>query len=123
MNSVSCILIKDVIKDATIHRIFWSDTAIRFAYLITPIISTGVVNDFGIQRVQEEDATFIIVITYISASKMLFSWSAGEVLRDTFWYPPAGPIRTALVVGLFLLTLQGVAQFIHDYLLIKDKPL
>jgi len=65
-----------------------------------------------------------IILTYTAASEMWFSWSMGEVLIATIWYPPAGPIRTVMLLGLFLLALQGIAQFIRDsYLLIRNKPL
>jgi len=65
-----------------------------------------------------------IILTYTAAVEMLFSWSMGEVLISTIWYPPAGPIRTVMLLGLFLLALQGIAQLIRDsYLLIRNKPL
>jgi len=65
----------------------------------------------------------LITLTYAAASGMRHSWAAGEVLIGTIWYPPAGPIRTVMFLGLFLLALQGVAQFIRDlYLLIRNKP-
>jgi TRAP-type mannitol/chloroaromatic compound transport system permease small subunit len=66
----------------------------------------------------------IIILTYTAASEMWFSWSTGEVLIETIWYPPAGPIRTVMFLGLLLLALQGIAQLIRDsYLLIRNKPL
>jgi TRAP-type mannitol/chloroaromatic compound transport system permease small subunit len=41
----------------------------------------------------------------------------------TGWYPPAGPLRTIVLLGLALFALQGFAQFIRDlYLLIRGKP-
>ena len=65
-----------------------------------------------------------ITLTYAAASEMWYSWASGEVLTGTVWYPPAGPIRTVMFLGLFLLALQGVAQFIRDlHLLIRNKPL
>lgn len=66
----------------------------------------------------------VITLTYISGVHMWFSWSIGEKLTATYWYPPAGPIRTVVFLGLILFILQGVAHFIRDlYLLIKDKAL
>ena len=66
----------------------------------------------------------LIVLICSAALWMWDSWSRGEVLIESFWYPPAGPIRTAVFLGLCLFALQGVAQFIRDlYLLIRNKPL
>ncbi len=53
---------------------------------------------------------------------MLRAWRIGEVLAETFWYPPAGPFRTMMVVGLLLLTFQTVAHLIRDfYQLTRNK--
>lgn len=65
---------------------------------------------------------FVLIDT--SVSYMLRSWSIGEVLAETFWYPPAAPFRTMIVVGLSLFALQSIAQFIRDlYPLIRNKVL
>jgi len=65
-----------------------------------------------------------IILTYTAASEVWFSWSVGEVLIETIWYPPAWPIRTVMLLGLSLLALQGIAQLIRDsYLLVRNKPL
>jgi TRAP-type mannitol/chloroaromatic compound transport system permease small subunit len=64
----------------------------------------------------------LIVLIYASGDKALSAWETGERLTEGYWYPPAGPIRTVMVVGLFLFALQGVAQFIRDiYLLVRNK--
>jgi len=66
----------------------------------------------------------LIVYVYVAVGEVWFSWSTGEVLLESYWYPPATPIRTVFALGLFLFALQGVAQFIRDlYLLIRNKPL
>jgi len=61
--------------------------------------------------------------------KLAFSWAVRawrikEVFFQSFWYPPAGPYRTIFAIGLFLLILQGVANFIRDfYFLIRGETL
>jgi len=66
----------------------------------------------------------LFLFIYIAADKMLFAWEMGETLVHTYWYPPAGPIRTVVVLGLSLFALQGIAQFIRDlYRLIGNKQL
>lgn len=66
---------------------------------------------------------FIILLLYRSADWARYAWSTGEELQTTFWYPPAGPIRTVLFIGLLLFALQGVAEFVRSfYLLIGSKP-
>lgn len=65
----------------------------------------------------------VIVFTYTAADRMWFSWSINEVLTAGRWYPPATPVRAVFFLGLFLLTLQGVAQFTRDlYFLVRNKP-
>ena len=65
----------------------------------------------------------LIILAYTAASWMWESWSMGEKLIESYWYPPAGPIRTVTFVGLSLFALQCVAQFIRDlYLLIRNQP-
>jgi len=65
----------------------------------------------------------VFLLAYQSWSQMMYSWSMGEVLTQTYWYPPAGPIRTVVFVGLVLFGLQGTAQFIRDArVLLKGAP-
>jgi len=62
--------------------------------------------------------------TYVAWNRMWFSWEMGEVMARSNWYPIIGPIRTVVVLGLFLFALQGVSQFIRDlYRLIRNKQL
>jgi len=35
-------------------------------------------------------------------------------MMESYWYPPAGPFRTAIALGLVMLLLQGIAKFIRD---------
>ncbi len=52
------------------------------------------------------------------------AWKIHEVFFNSFWYPPAGPYRTIFAIGLFLLILQGTANFIRDlYFLIRGETL
>ena len=52
------------------------------------------------------------------------AWSLGEVMIESYWYPPAAPFRTAIAVGICLFALQGAAQFIRDlYFVIRRKAL
>jgi TRAP-type mannitol/chloroaromatic compound transport system permease small subunit len=69
---------------------------------------------------------FMLPLLYVlidtSIYYMLRAWRIGEVLAETFWYPPAGPFRTVVVVGLFLLAFQTVAHLIRDfYQLVRNK--
>jgi len=58
-----------------------------------------------------------------STSWMWRSWIEGEVRIESYWYPPAAPFRTIVLIGWSLFALQCVAQFMRDlYLLIRNKP-
>jgi len=66
----------------------------------------------------------LIILIDAAVSYTWRSWLIGERLAETFWYPPAAPFRTMIVVGLFLFILQSVAQIIRDlYLLARNKTL
>jgi TRAP-type mannitol/chloroaromatic compound transport system permease small subunit len=65
-----------------------------------------------------------VLLAYAAAEAMWDSWIKDEVLMASFWFPPAGPIRTVVLVGCCLFLLQGVAHFIRDlHMLIRNKPL
>ena len=65
----------------------------------------------------------IILLIYISAVWAGQAWSINEKMILTYWYPPAAPVRTIVVIGFCLLLFQGGAQFIRDlYQLIRNKP-
>lgn len=50
------------------------------------------------------------------------AWVGKETLKLTFWYPPAGPLRTVVAVGFILLALQVIAEFVRDvHLLIRNE--
>jgi TRAP-type mannitol/chloroaromatic compound transport system permease small subunit len=66
----------------------------------------------------------LVVMINTSVFYMLRAWRIHEKLAETFWYPPAGPFKTMLVVGLFLFALQSAMQVIRNlYLLIRRRTL
>jgi TRAP-type mannitol/chloroaromatic compound transport system permease small subunit len=68
-------------------------------------------------------APLIALLFYVSVLLARRAWLLNEVMVESYWYPPAAPLRTAVMVGFFLFTLQGLAQFIRDlYLIIRNKP-
>ncbi|MBA7710441.1 hypothetical protein ES703_119383 [subsurface metagenome] len=59
-----------------------------------------------------------------SISWAVRAWRINETMISTFWYPPAAPYRTIFALGIFFLTLQGIAKFIRDlHFLIRGEPL
>jgi len=66
----------------------------------------------------------LLILIWTAADFMWVAWARSEVLIESYWYPPSGPIRTGMFLGLCLFALQGMAQFIRDlYLLLRNKPL
>ena len=62
-------------------------------------------------------------LTYITAVSLWMAFSMGEVLTESFLYPPAWPIRTLIFLGIVIFALQGVGQFIRDvYCLVRNEP-
>ena len=52
------------------------------------------------------------------------AWARSEVMMESYWYPPAGPFRTAIALGICFFFLQGLAQFIRDlYFVMRRKTL
>ena len=54
-----------------------------------------------------------------------YAWSIDERDTQTFWYARIGPIRTAVLIGLILFLLQGLATFVRSLQIIfgrKETP-
>jgi len=69
---------------------------------------------------------FLLPLLYVLIDTSIYyamrSWRINETLAETFWYPPAGPFRTVVVVALFLLAFQTIANLIRDfYQLVRNK--
>lgn len=62
------------------------------------------------------------ILAYTSASRMWDSWETGERSIAATWYPPLGPIRTLVFIGICLFALQGIAQFIRDLYVLSRHP-
>ena len=62
-------------------------------------------------------------LTYISVWWLWRSVAIGEILTETFWYPPAWPIRASMTLGIILIIPQGVAHFIRDLHQLRRKSL
>lgn len=43
-----------------------------------------------------------------------YSWAIGERTLESFWRPPIYPFKTVMPVGVLLLLLQGLAEFIRS---------
>lgn len=66
----------------------------------------------------------MMVILWTSGVWTVKAWKIHEVMFSSFWYPPAGPYRTMLTLGLLFLVLQGLAQFVRNlYVLIRGTPI
>jgi len=62
-------------------------------------------------------------LTISAAGWTWYAWSIDERDMQTFWYARIGPIRTAVLIGLFLFLLQGLAVFVRnlDFLFGRKK--
>lgn len=61
----------------------------------------------------------IIVLTYISMYEARFAWSIAEVMPQTYWRPPAGPVRTVMALGFLMFLPQGVAKLVRNIYVLK----
>ena len=67
---------------------------------------------------------FPLMLMFISTSIAWTAnaWEINEKSVETYWYPPIAPFRTVVTIGLIMLALQGVAQFVRDfYRLVRNK--
>jgi len=60
-----------------------------------------------------------ILLTWISADRVVQSVIEHEVMTSTYWYPPAWPTRSVMALGLLLLIPQGVAEVLRNICIIK----
>ena len=64
------------------------------------------------------------VMLWMSFTWAVRAWRINEVFFNSFWYPPAGPYRTVFAVGLLLLMLQAIANFVRDlYFTVRGETL
>ncbi len=66
---------------------------------------------------------FVAMLLYVSYGWMIKAWVTHEVRSETYWYPPAAPIRTVFFLGVVLFTLRGLVRFIRDVYTLRGKPL
>ena len=61
------------------------------------------------------------VLTWVSGEYAWESWATGENLSTTSWAFPAGPIKTVMPIGFFLITLQSVAEVIRNIIVLRQE--
>jgi TRAP-type mannitol/chloroaromatic compound transport system permease small subunit len=52
---------------------------------------------------------------------VMFSWSVQERSMQSYWQPLIYPFKTLMPIGLFLLVLQGVADFVRKLMTLLGK--
>lgn len=66
----------------------------------------------------------MIVLLRYSFVWAVKAWRIKEVMFSSFWYPPAYPYRTLVTVGLAILVLQGLAEFVRNlYFAVRGTPI
>jgi len=66
----------------------------------------------------------LIGLIYIGGEHTIHAWKVNEFSEVGFWRPRMWPFRSVIPIGLSLLLLQGLVNFIRDsYKLIKGKEL
>jgi TRAP-type mannitol/chloroaromatic compound transport system permease small subunit len=53
-----------------------------------------------------------IIYMIVGTKWALRAWRINEVMVESYWYPPAGPTRTLILIGLTLVCLQFTVSFI-----------
>ena len=56
----------------------------------------------------------MVLLTWAGIVYAADAWSSGENLSTTNWFFPAGPAKTLIPIGFFLLSLQCVAEIIRN---------
>ena len=56
----------------------------------------------------------MVLLTWAGIVYAADAWSSGENLSTSNWFFPAGPAKTLIPIGFFLLSLQCVAEIIRN---------
>ncbi|UMZ72627.1 TRAP transporter small permease subunit [Natranaerofaba carboxydovora] len=57
-------------------------------------------------------------VLYAFTPNLINSWAIGETAAVGTWRPPIYPYKTWLYVGMFLLLIQGISEFLKELLII-----
>lgn len=65
----------------------------------------------------------LTVVAWVAVQQTLWSFRVGEVMSLSYWYPPAQPLRVAVLIGVCLVYLQFIASFVRrlHYLIKGDS--
>lgn len=64
------------------------------------------------------------MLLYMGITWAIKAIKVKEVMFTSFWYPPAAPYRIVFVIGMLLLLLQGISNFVKElYFLIKGEKI
>ncbi len=62
----------------------------------------------------------VYIVYMITGTKWaLRAWRIREVMVESYWYPPAGPTRTLIVIGLTMMCAQVTVSLIKNIHLLK----
>ncbi len=65
---------------------------------------------------------YIYIVEAADSALMAIRWH--EKMIESYWYPPAWPIKTVVLIGFCLFALQGLSQFLRDvYFAMKGESL
>jgi TRAP-type mannitol/chloroaromatic compound transport system permease small subunit len=56
----------------------------------------------------------MVLLTWAGVKFAAYAWSSGENLSTTNWPFPAGPSKTIIPIGFFLLGMQCVAEIFRN---------
>lgn len=63
----------------------------------------------------------LILLVIEGVDRAWFSWEMREVAMWTAWKPPIYPLRAVLPIGVFLLLLQAIAEFIRNLTIVIKR--
>jgi len=55
----------------------------------------------------------VVMLLWKGAGQVLMSVRTLEI-SESYWAPPVWPLKILIIIGIFLLLLQGIAKFIRD---------
>jgi len=103
---------------AAIYALFWGHVHKHHSHVRVDLLY-GLLSKKGQAIV---DIVFAAVLMFpllfitirIAALSTVRSYIGGEVLTESYWYPPVWPMRAVVLIGLALLMLQCIAEFVRD---------
>lgn len=103
---------------ATIYGLAWCYTQRYHGHVRVDVVYTHI--SPRKKAIVDAVGTFLVhlplvgLLTYEASKWAIRAWVIEERMVETYWYPPAAPVRTAIALAFVLLFLQLIAELVRQ---------